>query len=423
MNCGAELASSSTCQKCGSELVEGAEFCSSCGEPVSKKQKAKKQRSSAEKRPGAMQRLREKYNLPINPVWIIIIFVVILLVILLLFMIFNVPKACRPLTDAIEGSEYNYGCNEEFCVFWWEKSDLTPGFKMKYRWDGEEAGQCECGADPEDPSILVCTFPLGSSDGGVLLTIGDDECENTSFRYYEKDAVAEMIVNSNQQMEDRGNTFSEDVNNAVQQNKVVFEYDPLMFLIQLGGLEQYEDIAVRYEWESGKSGEEYCELKGDGQYYCLIPSESTESGLDVWAKFYQYEQHLQTIDASEIDWSMNDICSSDFVEAMRLVNNEMTYVCTLDYCAIWVSGISAFEDAGMVYSLDGSQEKYAPSEREWDDTSFPGETNLACAIPFTETPDSISVYVDLNGCRFYVVTISREEIQESQARVDALEGN
>jgi len=184
LKCGAKLVVENTCPKCGDELAEGGDFCPSCGESLSKTtkvktKKAKKQRSAGEKKMGAMQRLREKFNLPFNPIWLIIAMLVILLIIAAYFLIFYIPKNCRPLAEAIEGSGFEYGCNDEICYMWLQKVSEFPGFSLKYHWDGGETGPGKCEPDPESLATLICTFPAGSSDDGVLITVGDNECEST----------------------------------------------------------------------------------------------------------------------------------------------------------------------------------------------------------------------------------------------------
>ena len=420
LKCGAKLVVENTCPNCGNELVEGADFCPSCGEPLSKitnvnTKKAKKQRSAGKKKTGAMQRLREKFNLPFNPIWLVFALLVILLVIAAYFLISYVPKSCRPLAEAIEGSEFEYGCNDELCYLWLQEVSEIPGFSLKYHWDdGGEVGLGECEPDTDSPTTLFCTFPADSSGGGVLITVGDNKCESTPLVYLEGDEIADLQEQSQLQKEAACKTFSESVNNLIQKTDFSYEYDPLAFSVRLGVLEQFDDIKVRYEWGNDAAGTVNCWLGPDNSHYCGIPSESSEKDLDVWILNGECEQHLQKFSASEVNWSDTVTCIPEFVDAVRATEGDFAFSCSEDACWVWISGISAYEDATIAYKLNGSQDLEPMDDCYWDD-NFPDNLQLGCRFLFEEIPDRVAVYVDLDGCVIYVNTIFKEFIEESQA--------
>jgi len=232
--------------------------------------------------------------------------------------------------------------------------------------------------------------------------------------YLEGDDIADLQEQSQFQKETACKLFSEDVDNLVQKADFSYEYDPLAFSVRLGGMEQYGNLEVRYEWGNDTAGTENCWLELDNFYSCRIPSEPSVSDLDVWVSNGECEQHLQKFSASEVKWSDTETCIPEFVDAVRTTESDFAFSCLEDSCGVWISGVSAFEDTIITYKLNDSQNLEPMDGCYWDDT-FPDNLQLGCSFPLEEMPDSVAVYVDLDGCVVYMNRIFKEYIEESQA--------
>jgi len=373
---------------------------------------------------GAMQRLREKFNLPFNPIWLIIALVIIVFIIATYFLIFYVPKACRPLADTIEGAEYRYGCNDETCFIWPQGMSGISSFSMHYLWENGDSGSAACEINSEDPETLSCTFPAISSEGGVSIMVGDDVCESTPYTFLENDEIAEVKEQSRLQREAACSAFSDDLNNALQKTELSYEYDPLSFNFQIGGMEEYENLDIRYVWGNGVTGDDgYCWLAPDNIQFCSLPSEYSITDLDVWALSGECEQHLHTFDASDVNWSDYDTCKPEFTEAMRAIDTKFDYSCTeeLQACGVWVSGLSEFDDPTIAYKLNGSQDLEFMSNCDWDVESNPEIQQLFCYFELEGIPDRVAVYVDLDSCPIYLGALHKKDIEDVMAYNQTLE--
>ena len=415
-NCGAALASDKFCLKCGSELVEGADFCPSCGQPIKEKsERVNGSSNSFNNLFGAVKHTLSNLKLSFKPVWLIGGLVLVVLLIAVVSLIFRVPKACRPIDRAIRGTDYEYGCNDETCVIWLQNVAAIPNFSLKYHWDGGESGVGECKVDAASPNLLACAFPPSKSEGGVLLSGCDQECESTPIIYLEGDEIASLKQQSSQQNEAQCGAFSADLESAIQQYGLLYEYDPLYFTFQLGGMEQYEDIEMRYAWGNGVSGKSQCWHSPDGFHYCSIVSDSTTTELNIWIQNEGCERYVHKFNAAELDWDQFSSCSAEFVDTMRALEGSLRFLCHENDCSVGFSGSAIFKDAKILYSLNGSQEKRYGEKCEWDD-SDPDFLVLACSLPFEEVPNTISVYAELGDCMIYANTLDKNSILSAQVQ-------
>ncbi|BBB47579.1 zinc-ribbon domain-containing protein [Pelolinea submarina] len=418
VKCGKDLAPQNICRQCGHELVEGAEFCPSCGQPVQAKGKdnpvkARKQKKNREAKIGAMQRLQTKYHLPINPIWIIVLLPLILLTISIYFLGFHVPKVCRPLIRTIEENGYSFGCDDELCGVKLQDVSSISSFRLEYRWDGGDAELADCEMDPDSPDALICTFPISSSEGGVMISAGDADCESTPVVYLDAERIAGLQENSQQKRDVSCAAFSKDVEGLVQQAQWSYEYDPLYFKVRLDGLTQYETLAARYQWGDSTDGKISCIVEPNNQYFCDIPAEEPITDLDVWLESGGCEEHLQKFGATEIDWQNFETCSPDYLEAMQPVDGNFYYACATDYCYAWVPNISAFTNAVIAYRFDGEEELIYASDCEWGN-SQEGVMELSCSILFDEVPEGVTLYVDNDGCLVNLGYLNKGQIETSQ---------
>ena len=412
-HCGKTLTVNSSCAKCGHQNPSGTKFCVNCGEPLHEKEKRKQK--------GKKENPSETSKKKIKPVWFILIAFIFLFVIGGYFLIFHIPRACRPLADALESNqEFQYGCDTSNCYLWLTNLDDFDDLEIIYRWGESDPEHGPCLIEPNSPE-LRCTIALPQEAEDLLISIASEEC-SLSFTTLSREEMQEVMPASDQVQQplstdpETCSDFITDVNELMAAYTTNISYDPLEVFFYPITLDGYDQLGLRYEWSNGVNGTIACKIASGGDFMCSVPSEFYQTGLTTWLNDGICETGFYTLTENEFIWDQYDSCSVTFIETIK--NSMQDWYFTYDpdetmadLFVFHAPGLEQIENATMYFLLN-DEVMEEPADRCILDEEGPGGTaELKCYIMLEEIPESISVLVADGDCHIYMTTFTNQEIQ------------